>query len=596
MKINHLDYLHDVAKLVVKDKINPTAEYKDWIIFTIASASFGEEAREDYLKVCSTYPGYSEEECNEKFDNCLKSSDGKRKGKMLHNFFEEQGVHVDIPKRTAEEERKHINAVKDEEMIRLHCPTLKGEVFKDMPNILFDGMELYRDHEDTYGPRLRDVLYLGMLNALSNCFPTARMPYDTDRFSLNTYFIVTGSSASGKRLLKYGMLLLDAINEQTISEYMLDHKEWEHSNEEWQLHKKRLKKGETLDYSLEPGEEPRYSCFIIPANTSKSMILDIMKASEKNGNVLYTTELLTYNTAVKQDCGQFDDVILKAAGNEPTDKAFRVDGTPIRISYPMLGISASGTKDQAHQFIKTYMTGFGSRVPLYQTEQADKFYNTKPKANLKDYGKVYGDIAMDVLDMWNKFRNYNFVVEFTDEQWADHFATWGDIYDEVFEEQRELQSVVNRSAIYILRLAGTLSMLRLYDNMESMPEDYDHCTMQDDCYHVICTDQDYKAASNIAQTLFQHSMMFAASKVKRENPYVKTMEEWRWQYQCLDQMPETFSSADFIHAAINDYEKSDKTAYTMLAKLSKGKGKKIRQLKDRVNSQRMFKKIKAKNK
>lgn len=50
-----------------------TKDYEDWLTVLFGlSYSLGEEGREIMHKICKNYPGYSQEECDEKYDTCLE--------------------------------------------------------------------------------------------------------------------------------------------------------------------------------------------------------------------------------------------------------------------------------------------------------------------------------------------------------------------------------------------------------------------------------------------------------------------------------------------------------------------------------------------
>ena len=74
---NDLEHLQLVAQRLVEAGKDITANHGDWILVTFACASLGEQAREAYHTICSLYPGYKREECDEKFNNCLKTGRGQ---------------------------------------------------------------------------------------------------------------------------------------------------------------------------------------------------------------------------------------------------------------------------------------------------------------------------------------------------------------------------------------------------------------------------------------------------------------------------------------------------------------------------------------
>lgn len=79
-----LDFVLDDDVMKVKDCIDQlleqdidiTEHYEDWLKICFALTTLGEEGRELFQKVSCLHPDYDESECDEKFTECLKSSNG----------------------------------------------------------------------------------------------------------------------------------------------------------------------------------------------------------------------------------------------------------------------------------------------------------------------------------------------------------------------------------------------------------------------------------------------------------------------------------------------------------------------------------------
>ena len=119
--ISDLERLELVARRIAEGGVDITREYQDWINVTFGCASLGEAGRECYHTICSQYPGYRREECDEKFDNCLKTGRGDVTLGTVIKMAKEAGVDVSMPKgrrpkseTQKEEERKAmITAIKE---------------------------------------------------------------------------------------------------------------------------------------------------------------------------------------------------------------------------------------------------------------------------------------------------------------------------------------------------------------------------------------------------------------------------------------------------------------------------------------------------
>lgn len=92
-----LERLEVVAKRIRESQIDLTAQYGDWVNITFACASLGEGAREAYHTICSVYPKYDRQECDEKFNNCLKSGRGMVSLGTLMQKAKDAGIDIRMP-------------------------------------------------------------------------------------------------------------------------------------------------------------------------------------------------------------------------------------------------------------------------------------------------------------------------------------------------------------------------------------------------------------------------------------------------------------------------------------------------------------------
>ena len=109
-----LEYLELLARRVAEGGIDMTANYGDWINVVMACASLGEQGREACHTICSQYPRYSREECDEKFNNCLSTGRGDVTLGTLVKMCQDYGIDTSKPRgrrpktsRQREEEQKN---------------------------------------------------------------------------------------------------------------------------------------------------------------------------------------------------------------------------------------------------------------------------------------------------------------------------------------------------------------------------------------------------------------------------------------------------------------------------------------------------------
>ncbi len=113
-----LEHLQLVAGRISEAGIDITSTYNDWLKVTFSCASLGEAAREYYHIICSQYPNYRREECDMKFNNCLKTKSSTDSIALLIQMAKDNGIDVSLPRGRrpmSEEQRKaeHTNVMKE---------------------------------------------------------------------------------------------------------------------------------------------------------------------------------------------------------------------------------------------------------------------------------------------------------------------------------------------------------------------------------------------------------------------------------------------------------------------------------------------------
>ncbi len=87
-----------VSRRIAESGVDITSDYQDWVALTLAYASQGEAARELYHLVCQLYPGYRRDECDEKFDNCLRTGRGDVSVATVFKMAKDAGIDISLPR------------------------------------------------------------------------------------------------------------------------------------------------------------------------------------------------------------------------------------------------------------------------------------------------------------------------------------------------------------------------------------------------------------------------------------------------------------------------------------------------------------------
>lgn len=93
-----LEHLELLARRIAEGNVDITSEYQDWVTVTFSCASLGEQAREPYHTICSQYVGYSREECDRQFDNCLRTGRGDISLGTIVKMAKERGIDTSLPR------------------------------------------------------------------------------------------------------------------------------------------------------------------------------------------------------------------------------------------------------------------------------------------------------------------------------------------------------------------------------------------------------------------------------------------------------------------------------------------------------------------
>ena len=114
----YLERLELLARRASESGVDITRDYNNWVNVTFACASLGEGAREAYHLICSQYAGYSREECDRQFDNCLRTGRGDITLGTLIKLAKDHGIDTSLPRgrRAKSEGGRSSNDIKTEEI------------------------------------------------------------------------------------------------------------------------------------------------------------------------------------------------------------------------------------------------------------------------------------------------------------------------------------------------------------------------------------------------------------------------------------------------------------------------------------------------
>lgn len=381
------------------------------------------------------------------------------------------------------------------EALRASSPSIPERVFQNLPSFIKKGMIAARNNRE------RDILLVGMLTNLSGCMPNVTISFDQRYYSPHLYCLVIASSASGKGLLTLTSRLPEAINNYLTGENKKKKEAYERELDAWEKANIPNKKGQSSagTASSPKPEPPQYLYLCGAPNTSKNQLIRRLKVNGKLGLIINASELDMITGAMKQKCGQHDDVFRAAFHHEPVATDYKVDDQIICAEEPHLSLCFSGTLNQLILFIRSLGDGLYSRFIMLTSETSWKYRSAAPIKGKEDYDTLFKNLSREMLDMFFFLQQSPTEVTLSDSQWEEHTAYFTQLLDEVTSEKAEAPgSIVLRASLIVVRIAAILTVLRKCEGTLQMKE-------------YICSDEDFHTAMDIVKTTISHSLLLTSS-------------------------------------------------------------------------------------
>ena len=407
-----------------------------------------------------------------------------------------------------------------------------------IPEAVYDSLHPVLQHctETAVHPRERDILLLGSLTCLSALLPGVRFFYRDRYYSPQLYLAVVAPAGSGKGSLG----CLDALLEPTVEHYEHCNRELRRKYEDdklaWENElRQALKEKRKPDTRLRP-EPPVFNYFRLPATTSRSRLIESLAAAPRTGCILFSTEIATLSAAFAQDYGNFEDIFLKAYHHEEVASSFKIDGEPKRARRPCLAACLSGTPEQFGGLFRTLEAGLFSRFTFYTRAQDIEWENCAPGTDNVDRERRFRQIGEVLFRLHQRLLESPTVVGFTPDQWEEHTRYFSDQMSRLQAEGCEaVGAILVRCGLQAMRMAAVMTALRKCDDWP-------------DAREVTCTDNDFRAAMQIAVTTLEHSLLLSSSLPGSEHR-LQALRRPRLMELVLGEMPEKFSYTDFVEVS-----------------------------------------------
>jgi hypothetical protein len=367
----------------------------------------------------------------------------------------------------------------------------KGQKDKNsplIPDVIYDYLiPFFKSALSPFTDRDRDMVLLSTLGLLSGIMPTVRGRYGGTNVYPNLYIFIIASAASGKGCLKFVKMLGEQIHFYLIESFLEDLKKFELQMEKY---KDPKNKG-----AIAKPEEPKKKRFFIPGNTSSSAIIKAMSDNNCQG-VIFETEADSLSESLKQDWGNFSDLLRNAFHHESVNQLRRTNDEDLELQEPKLSVVLSGTPNQLPKLIPDVENGLMSRFCFYTFKRESSWKNQFIKSE-ESYDTIFKRMGKQVKVMYDCFKRFKAInIRLTEDQEETcnmGFEMWHkEFYDIVGEEST---ASVKRLGLINFRICMILSAIRWYHEDDSKPSE------------IICNNDDFYVAMELTEVLKDHTKM-----------------------------------------------------------------------------------------
>ena len=378
------------------------------------------------------------------------------------------------------------NLVKSEE----ESPFIPDRVYNALPETLKNACNEFSDRE-------RDVFLTSALAVISGGLHNVHGLYRNEKTFPNVFGFISAPPASGKGVMKYAKQLGECYHGLLLDESKESLNLYKKAKRLFDLKVKKAKTNEALE-ALEEPTKPKASLFFIPGDTSSSMIMTHLEDNDGMGCIC-ETEADTLTKALKQDWGDFSDILRKGFQSESMSKSRKTELEYTEIKEPKFSVALTGTPNQMDTLINSIENGLFSRFLFYSFKSKPKWKSTWTDTLTRSNTEIFEDYSAMLCGKFRSNKQQRFFM--TQEQ--------GMKLDATFEEelghhaalyQDSVVGVVFRLGLMCFKIAMVLTALR------------------SDEENITCTDEDCNTAITLVKEVYlKHAINMLTKLDKQSN-------------------------------------------------------------------------------
>jgi len=384
----------------------------------------------------------------------------------------------------------------DDEDYLLSSPSIPESVYKNLPPILKQGSEAFKEQRE------KDTFLTGALTILSGCMPNVTGVYAGRVVYPNLFAFILAPAASGKGALQSSKELADKYHSETLKNSFDKQKEFESKMAEFKRAQKFKKKEEEVQEEIP--EEPPFKVVFIPANASNSSVIQHLQKNEGKG-IICETEADTMGQAFKNDWGSYSDLLRKAFHHEKISISRKTNNEYFEINNPQLAVALSGTPKQVYNIISSAEDGLFSRFIFYIFKTDSKWIDPSPYGNNINLTDHFAKLSNAVYEMVLFLEDGKTEIHLSKEQWDKFNPTFEEYLSQISAfVSEDAQSIVKRLGLVLYRLCMIFTTIRKYQANE-------HAT------DIQCLDEDFETAMQLIKVYLQHNILMFENLPKQED-------------------------------------------------------------------------------
>ena len=378
------------------------------------------------------------------------------------------------------------NLVKSEE----ESPFIPDRVYNALPETLKNACNEFSDRE-------RDVFLTSALAVISGGLHNVHGLYRNEKTFPNVFGFISAPPASGKGVMKYAKQLGECYHGLLLDESKESLKLYKKAKRIFDLKVKKAKSNEALE-ALEEPTKPKASLFFIPGDTSSSMIMTHLEDNDGMGCIC-ETEADTLTKALKQEWGDFSDILRKGFQSESMSKSRKTELEYTEIKEPKFSVALTGTPNQMDTLINSIENGLFSRFMFYSFKSKPKWKSTWTDTLTRSNTEIFEDYSAMLCGKFRSNKQQRFFM--TQEQGMKLDATFEDeLGHNTALYQDSVVGVVFRLGLMCFKIAMVLTALR------------------SDEENITCTDEDCNTAITLVKEVYlKHAINMLTKLDKQSN-------------------------------------------------------------------------------